>query len=77
MKAICIDGNPKGQSSIHLPEGIPLDVYETLIDPNYYLVPGYEVCPDSDDIIIWHKRRFIFTSNIDELELVNSKEEVV
>lgn len=66
MKAICIDGTPKGETSISIPEGVPLDVYDTMIDPDYYLVPGYEVCPDTEDILIWHKRRFIPLSAPDQ-----------
>lgn len=74
MKAICIDGKPK-DTSLNIPEGVPMDVFDTSIDPDYYLVPGYEVCPDTGDILIWHKRRFLPLSEIPESEEINEHQQ--
>lgn len=73
MKVICIDGKRKHVLTTYdLPEGIPLDVYDS--DQNgYYIVKGYEI--DVDGILTyWNKNRFIPLSEIDETELIKERE---
>jgi hypothetical protein len=76
MEAICIDGYAK-ETSVRLPEGIPLKVAEVPSEPEYYVVFGYETDPESDNILLWGKRRFIPLSGIDETELANKRESVL
>jgi len=68
MRVVCIDGKPK-ESSIILPEGVPLEVSQSLKWDDFYLVHGYEYCPVIKRNVHWHKRRFIPLSDIDEKEM--------
>lgn len=69
MKVICIDGVANSSASFNLPEGIPLEVDQSRIYDDAYLVYGYEYDPVFKCRQHWGKRRFIPLSEIDETEM--------
>lgn len=73
MKVICIDGKPVS-TSIHLPEGVPLEVRQGIFNEDCYIVKGYELCPIDGANLEWRKCRFIPLSTIDETELLHNRQ---
>jgi hypothetical protein len=70
MRVICID-----DSGCDLKEGHDYNVTQSPYASDMYTVYGFEIFDGW--FAGYYKHRFIPLSNIDELELVNKKEEVV
>lgn len=76
MKVICIDGKHNIKTTgFDLPEGIVLDAYECKY-PECYRIDGYDVTSNGKPLV-WGKRRFVPLSNIDEMELLEQREELL
>lgn len=75
MKVICINGVPKHQLALPIPEGVPLEADQCYRYSDCYIIEGYEYAKNGAPVS-HTKCRFIPLSDIDETELVNTKEEV-
>jgi len=75
MKVLCIEGTPSHPLVRPLPEGCVLIASQCPVYENNYDIEGHEYMTDGKPVS-HHKRRFIPVSDIDETELVNTKEEV-
>lgn len=74
MQAICIDGRHDNLGvDIFLPEGTPLEVYQSDKYHDSYRVVGYETYNGLR--LHWKKRRFVPLSTIDETELLEQRQE--
>jgi len=67
MKVICIDGKAT-TSCFDLPEGVPLEVKQSDVFEDSYLVNGYDYNWVNGKTAHWGKRRFIPCSDQDETE---------
>lgn len=76
MKVVCIDGKHNDPLvTYYLPEGVPLDVYQCPTFCDTYRVSGYDHIKNTlGGSISWRKRRFIPLSQIDELEILEQRE---
>ena len=75
FKVICIvDKNPETINAIcNVKEGEIYEVYDSSI-PDYYFVSGLEYCPVLGTHDIYHKRRFIPLSDLDERTIQKQRE---
>lgn len=74
MKVICINGTPKHPMAFPIPEGIPLEAEQCYRFSDCYIIEGHEYGMYGMRLS-HYKNRFIPASDIDERELVNTKEE--
>ena len=74
MNAICINGKVKDQQGYNLPEMEPLEVWQSEFFPGSFRVQGYLYGRNGNKTASYKKARFMITSNIDEMELLNKRE---